>query len=194
MQVCCSVLQCVAVCVVVCCSVLVVCCIVLQCVAVCCSWLQLQCDEMCCNVLQCVAASCCECGTVCCRVWNKFIILGEQTHDYSSVLRCVAVCGISYWANTFTTVYCTCSTGNLSHTLQHTATRCNTLQHTATHCNTLQHTATHRNILQYTRLQANNLTTMLALIRFVLQCGALCWCCSVLQYVAMCCRVLQCVE
>jgi len=27
--------------------------------------------------------------------------------------------------------------------LKHTATHCNTLQHTATHCNTLQHTATH---------------------------------------------------
>jgi len=35
-------------------------------------------------------------------------------------------------------------------TLQHTATHCNTLQHTATHCNTLQHTATHCNILQHT--------------------------------------------
>jgi len=50
-EVCCSVLQCVAVC----CRVLhcvAVCCSVLQCVAVCCS--VLQCVAVCCSVLQCV--------------------------------------------------------------------------------------------------------------------------------------------
>ena len=52
-SVCCSVLQCV----VVCCSVLqcvAVCCSVLQCVAVCCSMLQYV--AVCCSMLQCVAA------------------------------------------------------------------------------------------------------------------------------------------
>jgi len=48
--VCCSVLQCVAVCVAACCSVLQS---VLQCVAVCCS--VLQCVVACCSVLQCVS-------------------------------------------------------------------------------------------------------------------------------------------
>ena len=56
LQMCCSVLQCIAVC----CSVLqfvVVRCSVLQCVAVCCSVCckVLQCTAECCNVLQCAA-------------------------------------------------------------------------------------------------------------------------------------------
>jgi len=76
--VCCSVLQCVAVCCSVC-SVLqcvAVCCSVLQCAAVCCSVLQcvavycsvLQCVAMCCSMLQCGAARCnvLQCAAVCC--------------------------------------------------------------------------------------------------------------------------------
>ena len=43
-------------------------------------------------------------------------------------------------------------------TLQHTATHCNTLQHTATQCNTLQHTATHCNTLQHTATHCNTLS------------------------------------
>ena len=61
--VCCSVLQCVAVrcsalqCVVVCCMLqCVACCSVLQSVAVCCS--VLQCVAVCCSVLQCAAVCC----------------------------------------------------------------------------------------------------------------------------------------
>ena len=48
---------------------------------------------------------------------------------------------------------------NVAHcnTLQHTATRCNTMQHTATHCTTLQHTATHCNTLQITATHCNTL-------------------------------------
>jgi len=113
-QVCCIVLQCVAVCVAVwcseCCSVLqcvlqcvAVCCSVLQCVlqcvlihvrrhlgitwvAVCCSVLQcvLQCVAVCCSVLQCVAA----CVAVC--------VDSRETspwyHVGCSVSQCVAVC------------------------------------------------------------------------------------------------------
>jgi len=70
--VCCSVLQCVAVCyscVAVCCSVLQSVTRVLQCVAVCCRVLL-----VCCSVLQCVAV-CCRVSLVCC-----------------SVLQCVAEC------------------------------------------------------------------------------------------------------
>ena len=61
---CCSVLQCVAVC---CCHILdqgveymadlkQICCSVLQCVAVCCS--VMQCVAVCCSVLQCAAVCC----------------------------------------------------------------------------------------------------------------------------------------
>jgi len=74
-EVCCSVLQCVAVwysvvlCVAVCCSVLqcvAVCCRVLQCVAMWCS--VVQCGAVCCSVLQCVAVCCSvlQCVAVCC--------------------------------------------------------------------------------------------------------------------------------
>jgi len=60
-EVCCSVLQCVAVC----------CTGVLHCVALCCSVLQ-WCVAVCCSgVLQCVAVVCCSVlqYTVCCRVF-----------------------------------------------------------------------------------------------------------------------------
>jgi len=103
-------------------------------------------------------------------------------------------------------------TYSLQHALQRTATHCNTLQHTATHCNTLQHTATHCNTLQHTAtidtcLQEHNVSAHDFGSR--LQCITVC--CSVnrvwnhhvavqdfrgcrrLQYVAICCSVLQCV-
>ena len=64
-------------------------------------------------------------------------------------------------------------------TLQHTATHCNTLQHTATHCNTLQHTATH---------------VVHVVLSYVTWCMESCGVgVSVLQSVAVCCSVLQCV-
>ena len=56
-----------------------------------------------------------------------------------------------------------------------TATHCHTLPHTATHCNTLQHSATHCNVLQHTATHCNTQGR---------------WLSSVLQCVAMCCRVL----
>jgi len=102
-QVCCSVLQCVAVC----CSVLQrvgvamcfcgrCCCAtgsdlwhtgLLQCLAVCCS--VLQCVAVCCSVLQCVAVCCSvlQCLAVCCRV-----------------LQCVSVAGVV--AISFTGLFC----------------------------------------------------------------------------------------
>ena len=99
-QVCCSVMQCVAVwcsvlqCDAVWCSVLqcvAVCCSVLQCVAVCCSVLQcvavwcsvLQCVAVCCSALQCVAIY-----TVCCRMTQY--LQGDAV--CCSVLQYVAVC------------------------------------------------------------------------------------------------------
>ena len=42
-------------------------------------------------------------------------------------------------------------------TRQHTATHCNTLQHTAAHFNTLPHAATHCDKLQYTAIHCNTL-------------------------------------
>jgi len=61
LNLCCSVLQCVA-----------VCCSVLQCAAVCCS--ALQCVAVCCSVLQCVAVCCrvLQCAAVCCSVLQSF--------------------------------------------------------------------------------------------------------------------------
>ena len=68
--VCCSVLQCVAVC------CIAVCCSVLQCVAVCCSVLH-------CSVLQCVAL---------CSGFDFNMPETSMQYVYSSVLQCVAVC------------------------------------------------------------------------------------------------------
>ena len=97
---CCSVLQCVAVCyselkyaavlsgdrpralyVAVRCSVLqsvAECCRVLQCVAECCS--VLQCVAACCSVLQCVAVCCSvlQCVAVCCRVLQCVAVLSRD--------------------------------------------------------------------------------------------------------------------
>ena len=73
---------------------------------------------------------------------------------------------------------------NLKYTLQHTATHCNTLQHTATHCNTLQHTSTHCNTLQHTATHARRECGNRTRIHIV----------SVLQCVAVCCRVRACVR
>ena len=87
-------------------------------------------------------------------------------------------------------------------------THCNTLQHTATHCNTLQRTATHCNTLQHTSCtRCCGPSPEASLVRCVCVCvserevvwrsGACshsfscCCCCSVLQCVAVCCRVLQ---
>jgi len=87
-------------------------------------------------------------------------------------------------------------------TLQHTATHYNTLQHTATHCNTLQHTATHRNTLQHIATHCNILSGSLHFVgtlykkrrrvRHSLGRGHHRKT-NVLQCVAMCCSVLQCV-
>jgi len=85
---CCSVLQCVAVC----CSLCVaVCCSVLQCVAVCCRcvWISHVTNTMCCSVLQCVAVCCrvLQCVAVCCRcVWMSHVTYTMCC----SVLQCVA--------------------------------------------------------------------------------------------------------
>ena len=77
-------------------------------------------------------------------------------------------------------------------TLQHTATHCNILQHTATHYNALQHAATNlqvRKVLTFQSVLAivpheerETVVTILFKTRQV--------CCSVLQCVAVCCRVL----
>jgi len=118
LRLCCSVLQCVAVC----CSalqmryqglpcillgqfarqlyVLRLCCSVLQCAAVCCGVLQcvavrcsvLQCVAVCCRSLQCVAVCCrsLQCIAVCCRCAVRTICI---TFQCCIVWQCVAVCG-----------------------------------------------------------------------------------------------------
>ena len=124
-------------------------CFLLQCVAV--FWSVLQCVPFCCSVLQLARAqrlradraaaakhfpqvSALKCVAVCCSC---------------SVLQCVACvavcCSRSYFWSCrqivlLSQLWFECNT--LLIWLQHTATHCNTLQHTATHCNTLQHTAT----------------------------------------------------
>jgi len=72
------VLQCVAECAAVCCSLLqcvAVCCGVLQCAAVCCS--VLQCVAVCCSVLQCVAVV---------SLYNRSVILVEATELLASCI------------------------------------------------------------------------------------------------------------
>jgi len=81
-------------------------------------------------------------------------------------------------------------------TLQHTATHCNTLQHTATHYNTLQHTPETKTSSTNNRI-ASRLLRVLSCIEFW-ECklnDSFCYYCvsCVLQCVAVCCSVLQCV-
>ena len=94
---CCSVLQCVAVGVVVCVAVCIA-----VCVAVCCSLLQLLfvsqerrscCAAVCCSMLQCVAACC----TVCCRVCCSITCYSSVSCSVlQSVLQCVSQCVLRY--------------------------------------------------------------------------------------------------
>jgi len=87
-------------------------------------------------------------------------------------------------------------------------THCNTLQHTATHCNALQHTATHCNTpaargAAARRPRPRSCGVCVCVCRRERSCGdrvraathflaaAAAVCCSVLQCVAGCCRVLQ---
>jgi len=89
----CHALQCVAVCVAVCCSMpqcVAVCCScssMLQCVAVCCS--VLQCVVVCCSALQCVA-SVLHCITVCHSVSQCVTVCHSVSQCVASVLQCVA--------------------------------------------------------------------------------------------------------
>jgi len=114
--------------------------------------------------------------------------------------------------HTKTKIWTILSSTRLCHTdnaLQHTATRCNTLQHTATHCNTLQHTATYCNTLQHTAAHSSTLhhthpervrrqrgrAQRGQLLRSTLFGSAECYtyavCCSMFQYVAVCCTVCR---
>ena len=97
-----------------------------------------------------------------------------------------------------------------SNTLQHTTTHCNTLPHTATDYHTLQHTTTHCNSLPHTHsfracnvqcLEVRNSTAKLLPLVCVSKSSVKCSSCQpyhlinlcVLQCVAVCCSVLQCV-
>ena len=95
---CCSVLQCVAVC----CSVLqcvAVCCSVLQCAAVCCS--VLQCVAVCCSVLQCVAV-CCSVLQCVARLSTSLIHTCDMTYSrvwpdsFIRVTWLIHMCGMTY--------------------------------------------------------------------------------------------------
>ena len=168
------------------------CCSVLQCVAVCCSRSVLQCVAVwhdsgtslgCpwsptlqhtmkphiathCNTLQHNAT---YCDTLQ-QIAKHCLTLQNITTHYLTLQHTASCCNI----------------------LQHTATPFNTLQRTATHCNTpcntLQHTATHCNTLQvWDGQEASHVRRQV--------CHSLkTVCCSVLQCVAVCCSVLQCVE
>jgi len=131
-----------------------VCCSVLQCVAVCCSvtWSVLQCVAVCCSVLQCVAE----------WLESAWLDNHYQKTIKSSVLQCVAVCCselqcVAVCCGVLQSDAATqkrLSSQADSKTLQHTATHCITLQqsgkcalqHTATHCkycNTLHFMSSH---------------------------------------------------
>jgi len=118
-----------------------VCCSVLQRVAVwshaenkfgaVCRWSVLQCVAMCCSMLQsnhvrntgshelCVCVRVCVC--TCMYIHMQICIFYIYTDQFNLY------------------IYSDCNTlqYTASHTLQHTTTHCNTLQRTATHCNTL---------------------------------------------------------
>ena len=86
MEACCSVLQRVLQCVVVCCSVLqcvAVCCSVLQCVTVCCS--VLQCVAVCCSVCCCVLQCVLQCVAVCCSM-SRVPHMNKSCHTYEWVM------------------------------------------------------------------------------------------------------------
>ena len=102
---CCSVLQCVALCVAVCCSVL-------QCVAVCCS--VLQCVAVCCSVLQCVVV--CLLRKMTCDLMHPMGLHHPARHALHSTHI--------YLIAHFNTLQHTATRCN---TLQHAATHCNTL-------------------------------------------------------------------
>jgi len=167
--VCCSVLQCVALCVAVCCSVL-------QCVAVCCS--------VCCSVLQCVAVCCGMLQRVCCYQ-IVFVILATFGGVCCSVLQRVLQCVVQPYVLQCVTVCCgalRCVAACVLPAVGHHASVipleiCNTLQQkSATQCNT------HYNTLQHCRASIISSSA-----------GSVAACCSVLQRFAVCCRVLQCV-
>ena len=105
------------------------CCSVLQCVAVCCNIVTYtrkdSSGNISCSVLQCVATCCSvlQCVAVCCSV--------TYSREYSSgnigrVYNCAKHCNTLQHTATYCRIATHCNT------LQHTATHCNTLQHTAT--------------------------------------------------------------
>jgi len=128
-------MKCVAVCDVVCCSVL-------QCVAVCCS--VLQCDEFQMPTSKFFVAASLHTATHC----NKL----QQTATHTTT-HCSIVSLHESDSSLHTATHCNKMQLTLHHTATQTAIHCNTVSlhdsdsslHTATHCNKLQHTATHCN-------------------------------------------------
>ena len=121
-----------------------VCCSVVQCGAVCCSVLHCFCTVLHCfwTVLHCAAL--CHSASHCSAVWCSVVQCGAV---WCNVMRCAIVCCSMLQR---ASVHCNTLQHTTSHriTLHHTVTHCSTPQHTATHCNTLQqtklqHTATH---------------------------------------------------
>jgi len=147
---------------------------------------------MCCSVLQCVS----HCVAVYCGVLQYIVVCCLQRTLQHNATQC----------------------NTPQHTARHTATHCNALQHAATHCighvdvvsalqRTLQHTATHYNTLQHAATHCNALQHAAThcighvdVVTALLQRGAdieakTCWSgyIHMLQCVAVCCSVLQCV-
>jgi len=183
----------------------------------CASALQCICVAVCCSVLQCVAVCCSVASHVqggpatlhnAATHYNTMHTLQHNAHiaTHGNPWQHTARHGLQHNANIATH----------SNTWQHTANNCNVLQHglgysetqhNAPHCTTQQHAAT-----RYNRLRAPTCAAALgpatsrvlccSVLQFVsvLQCVAVCCrvlpcgavCCSVLQCVAVCCSVLQC--
>ena len=199
-----------------------------------------KCVAVCCSVLQCVAMCCCsvlQCVAVCCSVWHEsWMYLVLFFYSLNRGILSFALQHSATQCNEVQHAATHCNNSSDIHvihmeTLCHS--HCNTAQHIATHCNTLQHAATHCNnssdihvihmealchlhyntvLLQYVAMCCSMLQCAVAVRCSVLQCVGVCWsvlycvvvccsmlqcvvvcCCSVLQCVAVCCSVLQCV-
>ena len=207
---CCSVLQCVAVCsvccsvlpcVAVCCSVLqcvAVCCCVLQCVAVCCSVLQGRPHEQCaagqislqhtathCSSLQHTATHCNQLQLTRADLINEVcpavhLNFLPRASVCCSVLQCVLMCCRARWVITS------------SQAPMCVQVRCSVLQGVAVCCSVLQCVAACCSVLQCVAVWAHPSEHFLPIASVccsVLQCVSVC--CSVLQYVAVCCSEWQ---
>jgi len=132
-------------------------------------------------------------------VWCAVLygLIHAHTSDRKSCSRVLTLHHTATHCNTLqhTATHCITLQHTASHciTLHHTATHCNTLHHTATHCNTLQHTASHCNTLQHTTHDRRSCSRVLFCEKSASNISGRLWrlryTCSVLQCVAVCCKM-----